>query len=134
MLFFFNIVSTALIIAAATLVSAMMADIVEESELETGRRSEGIFFAARSFISKSLTGIGIVLSTVLLNLIDFPTHAQPGQLDPAVVWRLGAGYAPTLFMVFSISILCLGTYRLTRAQHEANVAALDARAARYDPA
>jgi glycoside/pentoside/hexuronide:cation symporter, GPH family len=90
----FNIWSTALIIVTATLVSAMMADIVEESELATGRRSEGIFFAARSFISKSLTGLGIVAATIVLEIVEFPAQAEPGQVDPEIIWRLGAAYSP----------------------------------------
>ena len=34
----------------------MMADLVEQAELKTGRRSEGIFFAAVTFIRKMVTG------------------------------------------------------------------------------
>jgi GPH family glycoside/pentoside/hexuronide:cation symporter len=120
----FNIGSTSLIIATATLVSAMMADIVEESELATGRRSEGIFFAARSFITKSLTGFGIVAATIVLEIVQFPDHAQPGQVDPDIIWWLGAGYSPVLFGIFVLSTFCLSTYRLTREQHETNVEAL----------
>jgi len=123
----FNIWSTALIICAATLVSAMMADIVEESELVTGRRSEGIFFAARSFISKSLSGLGIIITTILLEIVDFPAKAQPGEVDPDIIWALGAGYAPILLGLFAASMACLATYRLTREQHEANVAELMSR-------
>jgi Na+/melibiose symporter-like transporter len=126
----FNVWAIALIISAATLVSAMMADIVEESELDTGRRSEGIFFAARSFISKSLTGLGIVFSAAVLEMIDFPAQARPSELDPDIIWRLGAGYAPLLLGLFLISMVCLSTYQLTREQHEANVAELEERARR----
>ena len=50
-----------LIIAASALVSAMIADVVEDSEIKTGRRSEGIFFAANSFAQKAVNGLGVVL-------------------------------------------------------------------------
>ncbi len=120
----YNIVEVAFIITSTTLVSAMMADVVEESELVTGRRSEGIFFAARSFISKSLTGLGIVLATALLSAIDFPTGAQPGEVDPQIIRDLGLGYFPMIVVLYFSAIACLTAYRISREQHAANVAAL----------
>ncbi|MDP6981268.1 MAG: MFS transporter [Myxococcota bacterium] len=120
----YNIIEVAFIITSTTLVSAMMADVVEESELETGRRSEGIFFAARSFISKSLSGLGIVLATALLAVIDFPTGAQPGEIDPLIIRNLGLGYFPMIVVLYFSAIACLAGYQISREQHAANVAAL----------
>lgn len=120
----YNIIEISFIIASTTLVSAMMADVVEESELHTGRRSEGIFFAARSFISKSLTGLGIVLATILLDSIQFPAGAQPGEVDPQIVRNLGLGYFPMVIALYFSAIACLAAYRISREQHAANVAAL----------
>jgi glycoside/pentoside/hexuronide:cation symporter, GPH family len=40
-----SIVSVALGIAGSTMVSAMIADVVEDGELKTGRRAEGLFFS-----------------------------------------------------------------------------------------
>ena len=107
----------------------MMADIVDESELETGRRSEGIFFAARSFISKSLSGLGIVFATILLEIVSFPTSADPVNLDTDIVWRLGAGYVATVLGFFVFAMIGINGYRLTREQHEANLALLTEREA-----
>ncbi|MBT7880045.1 MAG: MFS transporter, partial [Gammaproteobacteria bacterium] len=42
----FNTVEVTLIIMSSSLIAAMIADVVEDSEVKTGRRSEGIFFAA----------------------------------------------------------------------------------------
>ena len=36
----------------------MMADVVDDSALKTGRRSEGLFFAFIGFITKLLSGAG----------------------------------------------------------------------------
>jgi GPH family glycoside/pentoside/hexuronide:cation symporter len=123
-LVFWNVVGIAFIISMQALVSAMMADIVEESELETGRRSEGLFFAARSFISKSLSGLGIVLATVLLALIGFPENARPGQLEPSIVNWLGLGYIPFVGALFLLAMACLGRYGISKDQHEANLQTL----------
>ncbi len=123
----YNVIEVAFIITSTTLVSAMMADVVEESELVTGRRSEGIFFAARSFISKSLTGLGVILATGLLDAIEFPIGAKPGEIDPQVIRNLGLGYFPMIVVLYLSAIACLAFYSISRAQHLANVAALEER-------
>ena len=47
---------------------AMMADLVEQSELKTGRRSEGVFFSSVTFIRKSVQGFGLMLASLVLHL------------------------------------------------------------------
>ena len=54
-----TMLDVALIIAYQILSSSMIADIVEENELKTGRRSEGIFFAGISFMRKLARGSGL---------------------------------------------------------------------------
>jgi len=99
----------------------MVADVVEDSEVTTGRRAEGTFFAASAFVQKSVSGIGIFTSTLLLSAIGFPSGAQPGAVEPAIVRRLGLVYAPTLFVLHLIAIAFLATYRISRDRHEANL-------------
>lgn len=121
----FNIVEVMLIIASTTLVSAMMADVVEESELVTGRRSEGIFFAARSFIAKSLGGLGVIGGTVILGVVAFPDGAQPGEIAPEIIRRLGMVYAPTVVGLHLAALACLLRYTISREQHAENLENLD---------
>ena len=110
-----------LFIITSIVLASMLADVVEDSEIGTGRRSEGVFFAARAFVDKSVSGIGIFSSTVLLYLIGFPKGAQPGAIDPSVVRNLGLAYTPTIVVLYLIAVACLSTYRIDRAQHEANL-------------
>lgn len=117
----YNIIEIGFIITSTTLVSAMMADVVEESELKTGRRSEGLFFAARSFISKSVTGLGIILGTLLLGFVNFPKDARPGEVDSTIIMNLGVGYIPMIVGLYALAIVCLSAYDITREQHLANV-------------
>jgi Na+/melibiose symporter-like transporter len=121
----FNIIEVTLIIASTTLVSAMMADVVEQAELTTGRRSEGIFFAARSFIGKSLAGMGIIMGTFILSAVDFPATAQPGEVDAAIIEHLGMVYAPTVVAIYFASLACLLFYNISREQHAENVHTLE---------
>jgi Na+/melibiose symporter-like transporter len=117
-----------LIICSAALLSAMIADVVEESELATGRRSEGVFFAARAFIDKSVSGLGILLSALLIHWIGRPGEGDPGE-RAAMIARLGAGYACSAVVLYSIAIACYSRYRLSRAQHAQNLEQLAARGA-----
>jgi Na+/melibiose symporter-like transporter len=128
-LFLFNTIDVSLIIAASILVSSMVADVVEDSETSTGRRSEGLFFAARSFVAKCVSGIGVFLSTVLLAVVGFPSGAKPGEVDPGIIWNLGAVFGPTLIVLYSVSVACLAGYRISREGHGENLRRLDARRA-----
>jgi Na+/melibiose symporter-like transporter len=123
-LFVFVVIEVSLIVTASILMSSMVADTVEESQLTTGRRSEGVFFAARSFIQKSVHGIGVLSATLVLTAIRFPQDAKPGEVDLAVVERLGLVYVPALVTLYVISLLFVAAYRISRASHQANLARL----------
>ena len=117
----FNLVTTTLVILSGILTSAMAADIVEDSELSTGRRSEGVFVAANAFVQKAVSGLGIFASTLLLGVIGFPRGAKPGAVDAAVVRELGWVFAPTVAILYLIAIAFLATYGITREIHAANL-------------
>jgi glycoside/pentoside/hexuronide:cation symporter, GPH family len=117
----FNLVTITLVIMSGILTSSMSADIVEDSELSTGRRSEGIFVAANAFVQKAVSGIGIFASTLLLGFISFPSDAKPGAVDPLVVRNLGLVFAPSIIVLYLIAIGLLATYRISRERHAANL-------------
>jgi glycoside/pentoside/hexuronide:cation symporter, GPH family len=116
-LFAQTVVSTAFSIVSAILISSMIADVVEDSELRTGRRSEGLFFAAAAFINKAVTGVGIFASSMILAAIAFPAGAQPGAVDPGVVRDLGLVYLPTLGLLYGAAIFFVSLYKITRESH-----------------
>jgi glycoside/pentoside/hexuronide:cation symporter, GPH family len=126
MLAAFNVVVITLFIVTSILSSAMVADVVEESELTTGRRSEGLFFAALSFVQKCVSGIGVLASTLLLGAIGFPRGARPGEVPEEVVRALGLVFTPLLVVLLLISIAFLAGYGIDRDSHEANLRRLAA--------
>ena len=73
--YYFIEVSTG--VAVTILVSSMVSDIVEDSELTTKKRSEGIFFSAQGFSAKAVSGIGIFLAGLVTSLAGLPTDANP---------------------------------------------------------
>src|SRR5207253_11352210 len=111
-------------IMSSMLTASMVADIVGDGGRVAGRRSEGVFVAANSFVQKAGSGVGIFASSLLLRLVGFPAGARPGDVDPTVVRALGLAFAPTLIALYAIALGCLSTYRIDRARHEANLRAL----------
>jgi Na+/melibiose symporter-like transporter len=121
-----NLVGLALLIASSILFSSMIADVAEDSEVTTGRRSEGVFVAATMFIQKATSGIGIFGSSLLLGAIGFPRGATPDAVDPTVVRMLGLVYVPVIGVLYLLSGLFLYRYRIDRATHEENLRRLAA--------
>ena len=68
----FNSIEVMFIIASGTLIGAMIADVVEDSEVSTGRRSEGLFFAANSLAQKAVNGLGVIVAGQLLAVRAVP--------------------------------------------------------------
>lgn len=125
---FINVLSWTM---TGTLLTAMIADVVEESAVRTGRRSEGLLFSADSLFKKLSSAGGPMVAGFLLTAAAFPAGAARGSVPPEVLQTLGLVYAPTLLCFYIISISLLTLYRIDRTRHAANVAALreaDARA------
>lgn len=123
-----TLIDVGLIICFQALTASMLADLVERAELKTGRRSEGIFFAANTFIRKAVQGLGVMAASFVLTLAQFPKGASPAQVGPESLWQLGATYVPAIWLVWALMIFAVSRYRLSRSDHEANLQALAVRA------
>jgi Na+/melibiose symporter-like transporter len=127
-IFFTSIVSTAFYIGATTMISSMIADVVEDSEVKTGRRSEGLFFSASSLVAKAVSGMGIFAATVILGLIHFPAAAKPGHVPAEIVRHLALVYVPTMIFLYGLSLSLMFGYKITRASHAETLKILAAEA------
>ena len=94
-----------------------LADVTDEHELLTGRRQEGIFFAARSFFSKLTSGLGHLLAGMAIDLIRFPLGAIPGQIDPGVLYNFGIVAGPLSQIPGWISLFFYARYRIDKTRH-----------------
>ena len=63
--------------------SAMVADVVEDSAVRTGRRDTATFFAASSFMQQCSTAVGILATGVILTLSNFPAKSATGTVTDA---------------------------------------------------
>lgn len=110
------ILVTAVIIIGIVL-SSMIADVIDENELITGKRQEGMFSSAIAFTSKATSGIGGFLAGTALDVIAFPTQAAPGTVPDEKLVLLGLAVGPCMFILFLLTLIFLRRYRITRARH-----------------
>ena len=114
----------ALIIAYQMLAASMVADIVEENELKTGRRSEGIYFAGISFMRKLAQGMGVLTASFILAIASITPGMRPAEVSEESMRTLGFGYAVMLLTLWMLMLLCVSFYRISREDHEKNLQAL----------
>ena len=112
--------------------ASMIADIVEASEVDTGRRTEGLFFAGNFFMQKCATGLGIAISGQIIALAGLPDKAVPGAVDAAVINRMMLIYGVLVVILAVAAALLFKRFPITRAEHEARLELLGD-AARANP-
>jgi len=123
-LFSFFILGTACSVTGFILSASMMADVVEDSEVKTGRRSEGVFFAGFFFVQKCTSGIGIFLAGIMLMLAGFPPQATPGLVGEVTLDRLTLIYVVIYVSLAACAAFFFARFPFGRAEHEARLAKL----------
>ena len=124
MLFGFFILGTGSNVTGFILGASMMADVVEDSEAKTGRRSEGVFFAGSFFVQKCTSGIGIFFAGMILAMAGFPAKATPGTVPVGTIDRLTLIYAGLYIALACVSAFFFSRFPFGRVEHEARLARL----------
>ena len=122
-----NTIDLGLIIAMQAIFFSMLADLVEHTEVKTGRRSEGVLFSALTFIRKTTQGIGAFIAGLILQAVAFPEGASPADVPTESVLQLGALLVPSQWFFWGFMLVALAYYRLDRAQHQSNLTAVQSR-------
>lgn len=122
--FIFLAVGTACSVTSFILGASMVADVVEESEVRTGRRSEGVYFAGSFFVQKCTSGLGILIVGQLLDLAGFPKGAKPGGVPTAVIDHITLIYASIYVALALIAAFTFTRFPFGRAEHEARLAGM----------
>jgi Na+/melibiose symporter-like transporter len=120
-------IGLALAITAGILISAMITDVVEDSEVRTGRRSEGLISASLSFVNKATSGLGLLAGSVLIDIVHLPTMMPPAVVDkiaPHAAHDLVLIYMPVQIVLWIIAISLINGYRIDRKTHESNLVQL----------
>ncbi|MBV9990223.1 MAG: MFS transporter [Alphaproteobacteria bacterium] len=122
----FTAVSGIFTIGASIMIISMLADVVEASEIKTGRRSEGLFFAGSAFMQKVVSGFGLLASGMVLAAAGFPNDAVPGKVDPAIVDRFILIYVPLVVVLFLVGFAIMWFFPITRESHRETLRTLAA--------
>ncbi|RHW16576.1 MFS transporter [Sphingomonas gilva] len=109
--------------------SSMLADVVEDSAVETGRHTAGTFFAASSFMQQCSNALGISAASAILAWSAFPARVDPASVTEAMTDSLLIHYIPCSFGLWAIGSLFLLFYPITKQRHARNVELLRARQA-----
>ncbi len=126
LVFAFAGLATAAGVTAYITGASMLADVVEESEVRTGRRSEGLFFAGGFFIQKCTSGVGIFVTGLILAAAGFPAKAVPGQVPVATLDRLTAIFGACYLLFYCLAGVFYARFPFGRGEHEARLAQLAA--------
>jgi GPH family glycoside/pentoside/hexuronide:cation symporter len=113
--------NAAMAVMTGVMLASMMADVVEDSEVKTGRRSEGLLFSADNLFKKVVSGAGVFISGSLLMFVNFPDNAKRGAVDPEVLRHLALIFLPTAFVLYGVAIICLFAFKIDKATHEDNL-------------
>ena len=127
-----RVIQGASTVQANVALGSMVADTADEHELDTGRRQEGVFFAASSFSQKAASGMGNIVAGFALDLIDWPrgTHIRTAADVPAdTLVDLGLVYGPYVAGFAVVSLWCFTHYQLSRERHAEILAELAVRRA-----
>ncbi|UCE86795.1 MAG: MFS transporter [Deltaproteobacteria bacterium] len=107
---------------------AMLGEVVDEDELSTGERREGMYAGFMTFVRKLAGASGVWVAGLVLDLAGY-VGGQPEQADSALQAIRGlTGAAPALLLAIAATI-AIG-YPLGRARHREILAALSARRAK----
>jgi GPH family glycoside/pentoside/hexuronide:cation symporter len=120
----FTLVQAVTAIAGYILASSMIGDIVEEVQVRTGRRAEGLLTTADSLPSKIVNAIAALVPGLILTAVAFPTKAQPSDRTMELITQVGWLYLPTVIVLFLASIATWSFYRLDEAAHVRNLEAI----------
>ncbi|NER84236.1 MAG: MFS transporter, partial [Leptolyngbya sp. SIO1D8] len=114
-LYFLCVVASFGVATAYVVPWAMLPDVIELDELQTGQRREGIFYAFMTLLQKMGLAIGLFLVGAALELSGFLAE-QTTQPDSALLAiRAFMGPIPLVLLLFGI-VLCY-LYPITRAVH-----------------
>ncbi|RME69850.1 MAG: MFS transporter [Verrucomicrobia bacterium] len=85
---------------------SMSADVVDDDELNTGKRREGAFSSVFSWISKVGMSLAVGGSFILLDLVGFDATREGNQSPEAILWiRLLFAGIPVVAMATALALL-----------------------------
>ncbi len=111
-------------ISAMILTMSMMADVTDASELESGKKTEGVFSAGMFFMQKCITGIGIFMAGAIIQFSGLQEGAEPGGAAPEVVQVLILMFVGIIIILGSFGAWAYTKFPLSEDDHKDRIAKL----------
>jgi Na+/melibiose symporter-like transporter len=108
-------------IVGGVMLDSMMADVVEDSEVETSRRSEGLFYAARSFAGKAVSALGIILAGSIVSLVGMDGISGVSDMTDEMRGNLASFFLPAYCGLYCLAIYLISRYKIDRETHQSNL-------------
>ncbi len=112
-----NAISAMGIGALTVMIGSMIADITDQHEEKYGSRNEGIYFAASSFATKAISGFGVVISGVVVDLAGIQRNATVETVNAESLRTLALAMGPGVLIMIGCTVLAASFYDLSQAEH-----------------
>ncbi len=110
--------TTVFLLVLSGIISASIAgELLDDQELRTGLRQEGVFSSVVFFAEKSMTGVGIMIGGLVLTLIEFPKGMAPTDVPADAVLSLGWVVGILIPLLYLVPTLLFTRYKITRERH-----------------
>lgn len=116
-IYLMNGVSQIFFIALYIIVDSMLSDTIDQHEMDTGRREEGLYFAAGSFAQKASFGLGAFVAGIGLDIIRFPRGANPADVPMDALTGLAMFAGPISMVLLLSSLFMIRAYPLNQKEH-----------------
>ena len=120
----FIVVEVVCLIINGVMLDSMMADVVEDSEVDTSRRSEGLFYATRSFAAKAMSAGGIFLAGIIVSIVGMESFETAADMTQDHRILLTSIFLPIYCGLQIAAIVLLMLYRIQKDTHERNLTTL----------
>jgi Na+/melibiose symporter-like transporter len=115
--FLMNGVSQIFFVGLYIVMDSMLSDTIDQHELDTGRREEGLFFSASSFAQKASFGLGALVAGIGLDVIRFPKGADVGDVPMEILTDFAIFAGPLMMILLVSSTLIIRTYPIDQQEH-----------------
>ena len=104
--------------AAHVIPDAMLPDVIDEDELNTGQRNEGVYYGARNLFRKGAGALAVFGALQILGWTGYQAAAGPGASQPdAAIWAIRAMTGPAGALLLAGAIVAALLYPMGRARH-----------------
>ena len=107
----------AFLLVVPVVIDSQLGDVADEHELKTGRRSEGMVYAFRTFAIKATSSVGNLIGGFGLQIIGFPDNATAETITQETLNGLFFMMGPLYWIICFTGMLFMGMYQLNKAKH-----------------